>query len=606
MGFTRLNLHKKILERLEKLEFSSPTPIQEQAIPHILEGKDMLASADTGTGKTAAFLLPAIHMLAERETPSQGPSVLILSPTRELATQIEKEVTRFSSGLKNINSVVVFGGASWSEQVKKVSKPHDILVATPGRLIDLMEKNKVDLSQVDLLVIDEADRMLDMGFVEPVNLIASKTNPDRQTLLFSATLKGPVLKLCANLTISPVRVEIEKKEMEVENIQEHFYYTHDIAHKHRLLTEILQKDGVDQAIIFTSTKRAADELTDRLSDEGFETAALHGDMKQRQRDRTLRYLHAKKIRVLVATDVAARGIDVATITHVINFDLPMQVEDYIHRIGRTGRAGATGEAHSFASKRDRGVVKDIEKLTKKSYEIYMDSKGDGKERDSQRPSKSRSNDREFKPRKSFKDDNEFRERKPFSKDREFQGERKEFKERRPFQRDREFQGERREFKERRPFSRDREFQGERSDFRERKPFSKDSEFQGEKREFKERRPFSRDREFQGERSDFRERKPFSRDREFQGERSDFRERRPFRKERDSDAAGQEGSFKKSFSGEKSFQDAGMKIIGKSKKSKSFSFGKYDLESPNRFNKPKRPTGPKRGKKVFTSPKRGRR
>lgn len=178
---------------------------------------------------------------------------------------------------------------------KKVSKPHDILVATPGRLIDLMEKNKVDLSQVDLLVIDEADRMLDMGFVEPVNLIASKTNPDRQTLLFSATLKGPVLKLCANLTINPVRVEIEK-EMEVENIQEHFYYTHDIAHKHRLLSEILQKEGVDQAIVFTSTKRAADELTDRLSDEGFDTAALHGDMKQRQRDRTLRYLHAKNTR----------------------------------------------------------------------------------------------------------------------------------------------------------------------------------------------------------------------------------------------------------------------------------------------------------------------
>ncbi|NDE63906.1 MAG: DEAD/DEAH box helicase [Chlamydiae bacterium] len=419
MGFTRLNLHKKILEKLEKLEFSSPTPIQEQAIPHILEGKDMLASADTGTGKTAAFLLPAIHLLAEREAPSEGPTVLILSPTRELATQIEKEVTRFSCGLKHIKSVVVFGGASWSEQVKKVSKPHDILVATPGRLIDLMEKNKVDLSQVDLLVIDEADRMLDMGFVEPVNLIASKTNPDRQTLLFSATLKGPVLKLCANLTINPVRVEIEKKEMEVENIQEHFYYTHDIAHKHRLLSEILQKEGVDQAIVFTSTKRAADELTDRLSDEGFDTAALHGDMKQRQRDRTLRYLHAKKIRVLVATDVAARGIDVATITHVINFDLPMQVEDYIHRIGRTGRAGATGEAHSFASKRDRGVVKDIEKLTKKSYEIYMDSKGESKEKDFQRPSKSRSKDREFQPRRSFSEQGESRERKPFSRDREF-------------------------------------------------------------------------------------------------------------------------------------------------------------------------------------------
>ena len=522
MGFTRLNLHKKILERLEKLGFSSPTPIQNEAIPHILEGRDVLACADTGTGKTAAFLLPAIHMLAEKGENTKGPRVLILSPTRELAAQIEKEVTRFSANLDHVHSVVVFGGAGWSEQVKKVSKPHDILVATPGRLIDLMEKKKVDLSSVQVLVIDEADRMLDMGFIEPVNLIASNTDPDRQTLLFSATLKGPVLNLCKNLTIDPVKVEIEKEVKEVENIKEHFYYTNDIAHKHRLLAEILQKEGVNQAIIFASTKMSTEELAEKLNEEGLEASSLHGDMKQRQRDRTLRYLRTGKIRFLVATDVAARGIDVATITHVINFDLPKQVEDYVHRIGRTGRAGAEGEAHSFASKRDRGVVQEIEKMMNKSYDIFIGDKSGSKERGERNFSKGHDRPKFSRERKEFGD----RERRPF-------GERKEFgdRERRPF-------GERKEFGD-----------------RERRPF-------GERKEFgdRERRPF-------GERKEFGDKKPFFRD--------------------------------------DKFKDAGFKMIGKAKKNKSFSFGKHDLEMPSRGNKPSRPTGPKRGKKVFTSSKKSR-
>jgi len=564
MGFTRLNLHKKILERLEKLGFSSPTPIQNEAIPHILEGRDVLACADTGTGKTAAFLLPAIHMLAEKGENTKGPRVLILSPTRELAAQIEKEVTRFSANLDHVHSVVVFGGAGWSEQVKKVSKPHDILVATPGRLIDLMEKKKVDLSSVQVLVIDEADRMLDMGFIEPVNLIASNTDPDRQTLLFSATLKGPVLNLCKNLTIDPVKVEIEKESKEIENIKEHFYYTNDIAHKHRLLAEILQKEGVNQAIIFASTKMSTEELAEKLNEEGLEASSLHGDMKQRQRDRTLRYLRTGKIRFLVATDVAARGIDVATITHVINFDLPKQVEDYVHRIGRTGRAGAEGEAHSFASKRDRGVVQEIEKMMNKSYDIFIGDKSGSKERGERNFSKGHDRPKFSRERKEFGD----RERRPF-------GERKEFgdRERRPF-------GERKEFgdRERRPF-------GERKEFgdRERRPF-------GERKEFgdRERRPF-------GERKEFgdRERRPF-------GERKEFgdRERRPFGERK-------EFGDKKPFFRDDKFKDAGFKMIGKAKKNKSFSFGKHDLEMPSRGNKPSRPTGPKRGKKVFTSSKKSR-
>jgi superfamily II DNA/RNA helicase len=537
MGFTRLNLHKKILDKLEKLGFSSPTPIQNEAIPHILEGKDILACADTGTGKTAAFLLPTIHMLLEKSEDTTGPKVLILSPTRELAAQIEKEVIRFSSGMNHIRSVVVFGGAGWTEQVKKVSKPHDILVATPGRLIDLMEKKKVDLSQIQVLVIDEADRMLDMGFIEPVNLIASNTHPDRQTLLFSATLKGPVLNLCKNLTINPVRVEIEKEKKEVENIKEHFYFTNDIAHKHRVLSEILQKDNVNQAIIFAATKRSTEELSEKLNEEGFEASALHGDMKQRQRDRTLKYLRNGEIRILVATDVAARGIDVSTITHVINFDLPKQVEDYVHRIGRTGRAGAEGEAHSFASKRDRAIVTDIEKIMNKTYDIFLGDKNPTKEKKGKNFSEGRDRPKFSRERKSEFGD---RERKPF-------GDRKEFgdRERRSF-------GDRKEFGD-----------------RERKPF-------GDRKEFgdRERRSF-------GDRKEFgdRERRSF-------GDRKEFGSKKPFFKD-------------------DKFKESGFKMVGGAKKGKSFSFGKYDLEMPSKDGRSKRPSGPKRGKKVFTTPKKSR-
>ncbi|MBM3197374.1 MAG: DEAD/DEAH box helicase [Chlamydiae bacterium] len=579
MGFTRLNLHKKILDKLEKLGFSSPTPIQNEAIPHILEGKDLLACADTGTGKTAAFLLPTIHMLLEKSEEVAGPKVLILSPTRELAAQIEKEVIRFSSGLSRIRSVVVFGGAGWTEQVKKVSKPHDILVATPGRLIDLMEKKKVDLSQIQVLVIDEADRMLDMGFIEPVNLIASNTHPDRQTLLFSATLKGPVLNLCKNLTIDPVRVEIEKEKKEVENIKEHFYFTNDIAHKHRVLSEILQKENVNQAIIFAATKRSTEELSEKLNEEGFEASALHGDMKQRQRDRTLKYLRNGEIRILVATDVAARGIDVSTITHVINFDLPKQVEDYVHRIGRTGRAGAEGEAHSFASKRDRAVVTDIEKIMNKTYDIFSGDKNPTREKKGKNFSEGRDRPKFSRERKSEFGD---RERRPF-------GDRKEFgdRERRPFGDRKEFgDRERRSFGDRKEFGdRERRSFGDRKEFgdRERRPF-------GDRKEFgdRERRPF-------GDRKEFgdRERRPF-------GDRKEFgdRERRPFGDRK-------EFGSKKSFSKDDKFKESGFKMVGGAKKSKSFSLGKYDLEMPSKDGRSKRPSGPKRGKKVFTAPKKNR-
>jgi len=372
MSFKQLNLHQKLLETLEKRGLSIPTPIQEQAIPIILEGKDLRASAQTGTGKTAAFLLPAIQRLIEKARPGKGPRVLILSPTRELAAQIASEVVKFTSGFPEIRSVCIFGGTPYHMQNRQLSRPHDILVATPGRLIDQLERKQVDLQRVEILILDEADRMLDMGFIDPVIHIASHTPTTRQTLLFSATLKGPVLKLSEKLMKNPVSIEIAAPPREQPQITEHFHAVDNIHHKHLLLNEILNSPGMNQAIVFTATKRAAEELADKLAQEGYESTALHGDMRQRQRDRTLKMLRFGKVRILVATDVAARGIDILAITHVINFDLPMSAEDYVHRIGRTGRAGATGLAFSFATKRDVSILKEIEKLTGQTIPLFKD------------------------------------------------------------------------------------------------------------------------------------------------------------------------------------------------------------------------------------------
>lgn len=535
MSFTGLNLHKKILEKLESLGFSSPTPIQSQAIPQILEGHDLIASADTGTGKTAAFLLPVIDKIAQNPAKVQGPRVLILAPTRELATQIHKESCRFSDYIENFKSVVIFGGAPYSEQVKKVQSRHEILVATPGRLIDLMEKKKVDITNVELLIIDEADRMLDMGFVEPVTEIANSISSERQTLMFSATLSGKVLKLCEALLKNPVRVEVEKVQAEKANIEEFFCFANDWAHKCQLLTEMLEKQEHDQMIIFTSTKRAADELAEKLNDDGYDALALHGDMKQRQRDRTIRYLKSGKVRLLVATDVAARGIDISGISHVINFDLPQQVEDYIHRIGRTGRAGAQGQAHSFVSKRDQKIVEEIEKMTNKTYNLFHKKQRTAKEGSSDRPFKKE----RFSREKSF--DKPFKKER-FSKERSFD---------RPFKKE-GFSSENsfdKPFKKE-GFSKERSFD---------KPFKKEG--------------FSRERSFD---------KPFGRE-GFSKERSFDK---PFKKE--------------GFSKERSFD----KPFGRSRFKSSKGSG-FDLEFPSK--KPQQSLrGPKRGKKVFTSPKKGRR
>lgn len=359
-------LHEKIQKAIEDLGHTTPTPIQDQAIPKILEGCDLQASAQTGTGKTAAFMLPALNRIAAKPNlPGNGPRILILVPTRELAMQVATEAAKYSKHLSKVKTVCIYGGAPYPIQNRELSRPYDILVATPGRLIDHIDRGRVRFNRLEMLILDEADRMLDMGFIEPVEHIASLTPKTRQTLMFSATLKGNVMKLSKRLLNQPIEISVEATQIEQQNIEERVHPVDNLDHKYRLLDHLLGDETLTQVIVFTSTKHQADQLTDKLLDNGLQAGALHGDMNQRQRTRTIARLRKGEIRILVATDVAARGIDVRTITHVINFDLPMSAEDYVHRIGRTGRAGATGIALSFAANKDMHIVRRIEQFTGK-------------------------------------------------------------------------------------------------------------------------------------------------------------------------------------------------------------------------------------------------
>ncbi len=364
MSFENLNLHPSITQAITEAGYTTPTPIQQQAIPELLAGHDVMASAQTGTGKTAAFMLPALHLLA---TPpkerGKGPRVLILTPTRELALQVSEAASKYGKHLARTKVVSILGGMPYPLQNKLLSQPVDILVATPGRLIDHIQRGRINFSRLEMLVLDEADRMLDMGFIDDVETIAAATPATRQTLLFSATLDNAIDKVASRLLKSPKRIQIATQKAKLDNIEQRLHYTDDLSHKNKLLDHVLRDVTLKQAIIFTATKRDADTLADNLSAQGFDAGALHGDMNQRERTRTLNKLRRGGLRVLVATDVAARGIDVADITHVVNFDLPKFAEDYVHRIGRTGRAGASGIAISFASGKDGVHLKRIERFT---------------------------------------------------------------------------------------------------------------------------------------------------------------------------------------------------------------------------------------------------
>ncbi|MBM3350402.1 MAG: DEAD/DEAH box helicase [Betaproteobacteria bacterium] len=363
MSFESLNLHPTILRALTEAGYTSPTPIQAQAIPVVTEGHDLMASAQTGTGKTAAFMLPALNLLAKpHELKSRGPRILVLVPTRELATQVNDAARKYGKFIR-ARTVSIVGGMPYPLQNKLLSQPLDILVATPGRFIDHLERGRIDVSRLQMLVLDEADRMLDMGFLPDVERICEQLSTERQTLLFSATLDGDIARIASKILKNPKTIQIAAQREKHANIEQRLHFVDDMTHKNKLLEHLLIAPEVNQAIIFTSTKRHADVLAEDLYAAGHKTAALHGDMTQGARNRTLTKLRHGDVKVLVATDVAARGIDVHGISHVINYDLPKFAEDYVHRIGRTGRASNTGIAISFASNMDKHLLRKIEQFT---------------------------------------------------------------------------------------------------------------------------------------------------------------------------------------------------------------------------------------------------
>jgi superfamily II DNA/RNA helicase len=362
LSFADLNLDPSILRALTDAGYENPTPIQAQSIPEALQGRDIMASAQTGTGKTAAFTLPALNLLATpHPVRSRGPRILVLTPTRELAAQVNEAARKYGKFLR-ARCISIVGGMPYPLQNKLLSQPLDILVATPGRFIDHLERGRIDLSRLQMLVLDEADRMLDMGFMPDVERICEALPAERQTLLFSATLDG-IMDIGKRFLNNPLTIQVAGQKEKHANIEQRLHFVDDMNHKNKLLEHLLIAPDVNQTIIFTSTKRHADLLAEDLYAAGHSTAALHGDMTQGARNRTLTKLRHGDVKVLVATDVAARGIDVQGISHVINYDLPKFAEDYVHRIGRTGRANNTGVAISFASSADRHLLRKIEQYT---------------------------------------------------------------------------------------------------------------------------------------------------------------------------------------------------------------------------------------------------
>ncbi|MDA0751066.1 MAG: DEAD/DEAH box helicase [Verrucomicrobia bacterium] len=364
MSFEKLNLDERLLKAVEACGFETPTPIQAKAIPIILEGGDVMGSAQTGTGKTAAFVLPILHQLITRKPvkKSVGPRCLVVAPTRELAQQVEKDATAFSKFIKFTQGSVV-GGVSYGPQLQILKRPLDLLIATPGRLLDHMGQGRIDFSRLEFLVLDEADRMLDMGFIGDIRKIVAAVPEKRQTLLFSATLEGPVLRMAQTILKDPESIQLTTNQKSHDQIDQRIHWADDVSHKHNLLAHYVQTEDVSQAVIFTSTKRGADELVLQLNRKGQQAAVLHGDLRMTARKKTMDEMHHGKIKLLVATDIAARGLDFKNISHVFNFDLPNTAEDYIHRIGRTGRASACGTAISLVCRKDWDYLVSIERLT---------------------------------------------------------------------------------------------------------------------------------------------------------------------------------------------------------------------------------------------------
>jgi len=365
MNFRSLGLSEPILRAVESEGYTTPFPIQSEAIPHIIAARDLVGCAQTGTGKTAAFALPILHRLTcadHAPSPRRRPiRALVLSPTRELASQIAASFHAYGrhTGLRH---VVVFGGVSQQPQTRKLQQGVDILVATPGRLLDLMDQGFIDLRAVEILVLDEADRMLDMGFLPDVRRIIAKAPSKRQTLLFSATMPDAIARLAASVLRDPVRIHLPAEKATLKQIEQSVFHVSS-SHKTRLLAEYLTTRTVSSAIVFTRTKHGADRVARQLNREGISADAIHGNKSQNARQRALAGFKARQTQVLVATDIASRGIDVEGVSHVFNYDLPQEPETYVHRIGRTGRAGASGVAVSLCDAGERKQLRAIEALT---------------------------------------------------------------------------------------------------------------------------------------------------------------------------------------------------------------------------------------------------
>lgn len=361
MQFKDLGLNDALLKAVEEKGYSTPSPIQEKAIPHILAGKDVLASAQTGTGKTAGFTIPVLQYLTETKHPKYRPlRALVLTPTRELAAQVYENVREYSAHL-NIHSAVVFGGVKAASQIATLRRGVDILVATPGRLLDLHNQKAVSFKRIDVLILDEADRMLDMGFVRDINKIISFMPTKRQNLLFSATFSKEIKELAQGILRNPVMVEAAPENSTAEMVSQKVYGV-DKGKKTEVLTNLIKADNWSQVLVFMRTKHGANKLTKKLIQSGITAAAIHGNKSQGARTKALSNFKTNDIRVLVATDIAARGLDIPLLPHVINYELPNIPEDYVHRIGRTGRAGASGEAISLVCSEETEYQKEIEKL----------------------------------------------------------------------------------------------------------------------------------------------------------------------------------------------------------------------------------------------------
>ncbi|AGY91584.1 hypothetical protein SPICUR_02890 [Spiribacter curvatus] len=365
MTFDDFGLQTELLDAVKASGYNTPTSIQQQAIPEILNGKDLLGAAQTGTGKTAAFTLPLLQRLAARrpEAKRRPVRLLVIAPTRELAAQIHESIKKYGANLP-LRSGVVFGGVGMQPQIDRLRKGVDILIATPGRLLDHLQRDNLRLDQVESVVLDEADRMLDMGFIHDIRKVMKKVPASRQTLLFSATFSKEIRQLASGMQTNPVEIDVAPHNSAADTVEQSVYRL-EKAEKRPMLSRLIREGGWQQVLVFTRTKHGANNLSKQLDKDGLSTAAIHGNKSQTARTKALDGFKKGHVRVLVATDIAARGLDIDQLPHVVNFDLPHVAEDYVHRIGRTGRAGNSGEAISLVAPDEGKLLKGIERLLKR-------------------------------------------------------------------------------------------------------------------------------------------------------------------------------------------------------------------------------------------------